>query len=167
MRGHSIGFAAGRDMALVVATAAIAFILGALSASVNDGHSSAPPNFHPPFVDASFAPVAAGQGHSSIDVLRLEARPDRHERGGPIVSAARPETPSQGAATPREWIPGEGAGQTGRTSSRNPYSRRAYIQETASLLYRRGWIGLEINPTAAARENPVYPARPDSPYRAD
>lgn len=162
-----VSLAVARDVLLVLATAVLVVALGAAAAGVGIAVVTR----------AQAAAVLAGEvaiGPSGSD--RLSPAPPRGSAHLTISPRQRPAaepprvsaaanaglTASPGAATPGERFSGEGAGRQERVILRDPHNRRSYILETASLLHRRGWIGLE-SPVAGAPKGEDAPRHPPAP----
>lgn len=151
-----LAFAGARDVLFVVVSTVMAFF-GVAMAAVGDDS---------PAVPAAISPIVS----RSID-----ARPERPERQrawaafrttaslNPFAKAAataRIDPGQAGEPAPRDRFAGEGPVRKGAIAERDPYDRRAYILETASLMHRRGWIGLSAERTAAPAGEDV-PSDPD------
>ncbi len=144
---RTILVAGARVVALVLATTMVALALGVMAPGVEmasestsagsyqpagdspNARDAVRPNRAPPFGPFSRASVP-GQELAATDLPR-----DAGMSGGVIV-----EIPE--AAPPSERFSGEGAGRKHAVVARDPTNRRAYLLESASLLQRRGWIGL-------------------------
>lgn len=150
-----------RDALLVVVVATFAFALGLLATGIE-------------FDDTPFQVVGAmrgGSGLGSTDPVlgrgttsRVLALYSSHQSGGAIarLRSAPVLTPSRpgAASVPEERFSGEGAGRRDHITASDPHSRRSYILDTASLMHRRGWIGLESRVAAATAGGVDNASRP-------
>jgi hypothetical protein len=144
MSARTILVAGARVVALVVVTTMVALTMGVMAPGVEMASESTSagsyqsvgeaPNARDtgrPNPDAPFSGASA----SGLEMAAVGSPRDTGRSSGAIV-----ETPS--AEQISERFSGEGAGRKHAVVARDPYNRRAYILESASLLQRRGWIGL-------------------------
>ncbi len=142
MPGRLISDSSMRDALLVVMVATLAFALGV-------SRMRTEPN--PTTLQMS----AAGPGKprfSTVDSV-LEFGPTLRTLA--LVAAARTQqvsldtrhypatTATMATSTLEERFSGEGGGRRDISGGSDPFSRRAYLLDTAALMLRRGWIGLE------------------------
>ena len=147
MSARTISIAGARDAARVLVTTMAVFLLVALAPGPELASESTSARTYRPAIEASnardavrpnpaapFGPFsrASASGH---ELAATELPRDAGMSGGAIVETPATEPPS-------ERFSGEGAGRKRAVVVRDPYNRRAYLLESASLLQRRGWIGL-------------------------
>ena len=132
-----------RDVLLVALVAAIAFALGVAAAGYGAGLESSDP--------AATGGGGESRGATLTRVAAFGSRtspttPARQPRLRATVDLPRPDAanrPETAPVVPAERFSGDGAGRRETAIVQDPHNRRAYIMETASLLHRRGWIGLD------------------------
>jgi len=131
-------------VALVVVTTMVALALGVMAPGVEMASESTSAGS---YQSVGEAPNARDAGRPNPDAPFSRASAPGHELAA--IGLPRDARRSRGAIveTPpaeriSERFSGEGAGRKHAVVERDPYNRRAYILESASLLQRRGWIGL-------------------------
>lgn len=132
-----------RDVLLVALVAAIAFALGVAAAGYGAGGGTPDPASATGRGDISGSGVTRGVAFAG---LSSPTTPFRHNRMRATVELPRADVSratDPAPALPAERFAGDGAGRRETTIVQHPHNRRAYIMETASLLHRRGWIGLD------------------------
>ena len=135
------------DMLLVLATAAIAFGFGAVSAGIGAKSLSVLPT-----ASATVFPTNTGRA-TCAEEPRASAAWRAFPNTNEIAAAARVTSGQAREAEPRDRFAGDGPGRRGATAGRDPYDRRGYLLESASLLHRRGWIGLSTQLPTVAGDN--------------
>lgn len=160
MPDRAVAFGGVRDVLLVVVTVATAFGLGAASAHIGGGVASVRPA--PSLTLGPASGDDAGRDFMRVRYAAQRATAANPERSaGASVAALR--TARQAAAnqqradTARIRFFGDGGGRKETSGGRDPYDRRSFILETASLMHRRGWIGLSTRAGAEPVDVGRYP----------
>ncbi|MGH2618280.1 MAG: hypothetical protein ACRDJC_23875 [Thermomicrobiales bacterium] len=169
MPARPISLSSGRDVLLVAVVATVAFALGAVAAEHEDDPGT------PRLVPVSYRGgpgdrARAADENPSLSPLRaLTLPPPRHTRPAhapPRVAPALPLAPTPPPSLPRKRFSGDGAMRREIALMRIACSGRVYLLQTASLLHRREWIGLEDRIAEIASgnlDNPVRPAAHSGP----
>ncbi len=155
MSARTILVTGARGAALVLVTTMLAFLLGAMAPGFEMASGSTSAGSYQPAVEAPNArdavrpnPAAPFGPFSRVSAPGHELATVGLPRDAGRFSGAIVETSA--AQPPSERFSGEGAGRKHAVVARDPYNRRAYLLESASLLQRRGWIGLSSDGGAAA-----------------
>jgi hypothetical protein len=144
---RTISIAGARVVALVLVTTMVTLTLGVMAPGVEMASESTSAEYYRPVAEApnardavrpNRAPPFGRASASGPELAAIELPRDSGMSGGAIVEISA-------AAPPSERFSGEGAGRKHAVVARDPYNRRAYLLESASLLQRRGWIGLSSN----------------------
>ena len=157
MSARTISIAGARDAARVLVTTMVAFLLAALAPSLEWASESTSAGTYRPVVEAPNArdtvrpnPAAPFGPFSRASAPRHEPAAAELPRDAGMSGGAIVETPA--TEPPSERFSGEGAGRKHAVVVRDPYNRRAYLLESASLLQRRGWIGRVSDVRAATTD---------------
>lgn len=130
-----------RDFLLVLTTVIIVVVLGVLSVRFAlDGAT----------VDPASVSAAARPGHAGGAQTRDSIKPAMSlglVETGATVTLTGPSRPAPAVApeqlAPVERFSGESGGRKETIIIRDPGNPRTFLLETASLMHRRGWIGVE------------------------
>lgn len=104
---------------------------------------------------------AAAVGDSLRQAEEQEIRMNlRREYGGKTAPCEQEAANQRMTDTLGARFSGDGGGRKEANAGRDPYNRRSFILETASLMHRRGWIGLSATVGAGSVDVSAYPWSP-------